>query len=316
MIAHTTCLPVLDVSRNRKLRELGCVHNQLTRLDLTNNTALEILECYENYMGDDPAFAISGLAPLLPKLGAALSKGDKPSGPFLYYPQENPGEAPVPSPTPTPTPSPSPTPTPSPEPTPTPTPSPTPTPTPSPDETNPFTDVRKNDWFYDEVMAAYRDGLMLGISESKFAPQTEITRGMFVTVLYRMEGEPQTALAYSFTDVPENEYFANAVAWASKNGIVKGYSERKYAPDQAITREEMAAVIYRYANYKGLDMAADQELAYTDGDSILTFAVDAVRWVTENQIMQGDEEKTFRPRDFTIRAEAAMVFGKVYALLK
>lgn len=296
-------LTSIDVSKNPALKELDCSENKLTGLDLTNNPALEYLWCFENYMGDDPELAISGLVPLLPKLGEPSLMGDSWwSEHFVYYPQEAAEETPSPTPSPTPTPTPSPT--------------PTPTPIPPQDETNPFTDVQKSDWFYDEVMAAYRDGLMIGVSGHEFAPQTEITRGMFVTVLYRMEGEPQTALAYSFTDVPENEYFAKAVAWAGKHGIVEGYSERQYAPYQAITREEMAAILYRYANYKQLGTDTDYKIQYADGNAISEFAVDAVKWVTANRIMEGYEDHSFRPRDTTVRAEAAAVFGRLYALQK
>ena len=165
-------------------------------------------------------------------------------------------------------------------------------------------------------MTAYQNGLMIGVGEHEFAPEAEITRGMFVTVLYRMEGKPRTALAYSFTDVPENEYFAKAVAWASKNGIVEGYSDREYAPYQSISREEMAAMLYRYAKYKGKDTTTGKEAAYTDRERISDFAARAVQWATAKGIMQGDEKKAFRPQDFTTRAEAAIVLGKVYGLLK
>ena len=134
-----------------------------------------------------------------------------------------------------------------------PTAAPTSTPKPSSGDNDlPFTDVRKNDWFYDDVYKAYNGGLMYGVTDTLFAPDTDITRGMFVTVLYRMDGEPETAKEYTFNDVPSNAYYADAVAWASKNGIVAGYSNEEYMPDKTISREQMAAIMYRYVKYLSL----------------------------------------------------------------
>lgn len=119
---------------------------------------------------------------------------------------------------------------------------------------------------------------MSGVSDTEFAPDMNITRAMFVTVIYRMEGEPQTTVDNAFTDVPANEYYANAVAWASANVIVDGYSDTEFAPNDNITREQMAAIIYRYARYKGNNTDVDGTITYADSADISDYAKDAVIW--------------------------------------
>ena len=178
-----------------------------------------------------------------------------------------------------------------------------------------FTDVPEDAWYNSAVEYVYENGLMNGTSETEFSPDTNITRGMFVTVLYRMEGSPETALDYGFADVPQDEYYAEAVAWADDYGIVLGYSETEFAPEQTISREQMAAIIYRYAGYKGEDTTVQSGAAYTDSESISDYALDAVAWATENGIMQGRTDGTFAPADFTTRAEAAAVFERTNKLL-
>ena len=178
-----------------------------------------------------------------------------------------------------------------------------------------FTDVPEDAWYNSAVEYVYENGLMNGASDTEFSPDTDITRGMFVTVLYRMEGSPETALDYGFADVPQDEYYAEAVAWADDYGIVLGYSEMEFAPEQTISREQMAAIIYRYAGYKGEDTTVQSGAAYTDSESISDYALDAAAWVSANGIMQGRTDGTFAPADFTTRAEAAAVFERTNKLL-
>lgn len=185
----------------------------------------------------------------------------------------------------------------------------------SSDNKNPFSDISENDWFFDSVTAAYKHGFMPEYSENKFSPYSIVTRGMFVYILYKLDGEPQTGLSHPFVDVPANEYFADAVAWANNNGIINGYSDTRYAPHEAITREQTAVIIYRYAEYMGLPLTASPDFAYADGADISAYAATAVSRITASRIMQGYENFTFHPLANTIRAEAAVVFERLYNLI-
>ena len=157
---------------------------------------------------------------------------------------------------------------------------------------------------------------MTGISETEFAPDMNITRGMFVEVLYRMEGEPEITVGYTFTDVPADEYYADAVAWASANKIVEGCSADEFSPDDNITREQMAAIIYRYANLKGYDTEVNNALNYADNADISDYAKDAVIWNSDNGIMIGNDDNTFAPLSNATRAEAAAVFNRIAEYIK
>ena len=180
---------------------------------------------------------------------------------------------------------------------------------------NPFTDVKENDWFYDSVKYAYENDLMKGISNTEFAPDSEVTRAMFVTVIYRMENEPQTGKC-AFTDVESGSYYENAVAWANENGIVSGISEDCFAPNEPITREQMAAIIYRYAAFKGYDITTSSNTSYTDNDNISDYAKDAVIWAAEKSVMTGNTDGSFAPKANTTRAQVASVFMRMVENLK
>ena len=180
---------------------------------------------------------------------------------------------------------------------------------------NPFTDVKDSDWFYDSVKYAYENGLMNGVSGTEFAPDSDVTRAMFVTVIYRMEKEPQ-AESCAFTDVESGSYYEKAVAWANANGIVSGISQESFAPNEPITREQMAAIIHRYATFKGYDTTASGSAAYTDNDSISDYAKDAVIWAAEKSVMTGNTDGSFAPKANTTRAQAAAVFMRIMKNLK
>ena len=173
-----------------------------------------------------------------------------------------------------------------------------------------FTDVRSDAWYYDVVKKVVEKGLMNGISETQFAPELEVTRGMFVTILYRAAGEPEVAAATNFADVAADQYYAKAVAWANANGVVKGITETEFAPDNNITREQMAAILYRYAKNK----AAAGEITYTDKSTISDYAMEAVAWAKAAGIMQGNADGTFAPVRNASRAEAAAVFVRMFNL--
>lgn len=180
---------------------------------------------------------------------------------------------------------------------------------------NPFTDVKENDWFYDSVKYVYENDLMKGISNTEFAPDSDVTRAMFVTVIYRMENEPQTGKC-AFTDVESGSYYENAVAWANENGIVSGISEECFAPNEPITREQMAAIIYRYAAFKGYDITTSSNTSYTDNDNISDYAKDAVIWAAEKSVMTGNTDGSFAPKANTTRAQVASVFMRMVENLK
>ncbi len=181
-----------------------------------------------------------------------------------------------------------------------------------------FTDVPENAWYYDSVKYAYENGLMKGVSDTEFEPDSDITRGMFVTVLHRMENEPEANVGIAFNDVAADSYYADAVAWASENGIVNGVSEAEFAPDDAITREQMAAMIYRYAVYKGAAPTGAWaiRLDYADLADISDYAAEAVMYCKLKGIMIGDENNNFAPLSNAARAEAAAVFERVHKAVK
>ena len=114
----------------------------------------------------------------------------------------------------------------------------------------PFTDVREADWFYDDVVYAYENGLFSGTSDTTFSPNASMTRAMLVTVLYRLEGQPTVSGRSGFSDVKLNSYYEDAVTWAADNGIVNGTGATTFSPNANVTREQMAAILYRYAQYK------------------------------------------------------------------
>jgi len=170
-----------------------------------------------------------------------------------------------------------------------------------------FADISKNTWYYDVVKTVVEKGLMNGITETQFAPELEVTRAMFVTILYRAAGEPQVATATNFTDVVADQYYAKAVAWANANGVVKGITETEFSPDNNITREQMAAILHRYA--KGETAAG--EVTYTDKAAISDYALDAVAWAKATGLMEGNADGTFAPSRNASRAEAAAVFVRL-----
>lgn len=181
---------------------------------------------------------------------------------------------------------------------------------------SPFSDVQKSDWFYEPMKFVYSNGLMKGVSDNEFDPNGAVSRAMLVTVLYRMEKEPQ-AQASPFSDIANGSYYENAVAWANANGIVKGVSDAEFAPDESITREQMAAMIYRYAAYKKMDLSAGEStniLSYADYSEISDYAVSAMRYAAGSGIINGMTADTLSPKGISTRAQAAAVFMRVFNL--
>lgn len=175
----------------------------------------------------------------------------------------------------------------------------------------PFKDIESGTWYFDSVKAAFEKGLMQGVTETEFAPNALLTRAMFITILYRLEGEPDAAAA-NFTDVSKDAWYERAVSWGYENKIISGMSETEFAPDENITREQMAAIIARYAEFKGRDISADADLTvYSDFDSISEYAVGALKYTVSSGIMVGKSESTLNPTDTATRAEAAAILARI-----
>ena len=167
-----------------------------------------------------------------------------------------------------------------------------------------FTDVKPDDWHYNAVKYVYENNLMSG-TENGFEPKTEMSREMLVTVLYRMANPEKSSLSHSFDDVPENEWYSDAVAWAAENGIVNGISEDTFAPDTPVSREQIAVILYRYAKQKSLSSSLNNLTEFSDSDEISSWATDAVAWAVACGLINGTSETTLSPQDIASRAQVA-----------
>lgn len=171
-----------------------------------------------------------------------------------------------------------------------------------------FADVAADAWYADAVQYVYENGMMSGTSETTFSPDLTTTRGMIVTILYRMENEPAVTGTTAFTDVAADQYYANAVAWAAQNGIVSGTTATTFAPNNAITREQMAAILYRYAQFKGYDVSVKADLSvYTDAAQVSTYATDAMAWANGAQLITGTSQAMQTPASNATRAQVATI---------
>ena len=175
----------------------------------------------------------------------------------------------------------------------------------------PFADVSYTNWYYDAVKFVYDKGIMDGVSYYRFAPDATITRGMVVTMLWRMAGEPYESSA-GFTDVASGRYYSTAVAWAAKNGIVEGMTSSTFAPDQAITREQLASILYRYARWLGFSGTGTDISGYTDAGKVSDYAYDAMCWAVKTGVVTGTSAKVLDPQGTATRAAAAQMFMNFY----
>lgn len=174
----------------------------------------------------------------------------------------------------------------------------------------PFTDVNEGDWFYDVVLYAYDNGLMTGVSATEFAPNQTTTRGMIVSMLARLEGVTSAEDA-GFADVADNDWYATAVNWAASVGVVNGYEDNTFRPNAPITREQMAAILYNYADYKGYDVSARADLSdYADAASISSWAEDVLAWANAEGLINGMTATTIDPQGATTRAQTAAMFER------
>ncbi len=178
--------------------------------------------------------------------------------------------------------------------------------------TIPFIDVSGDDWFADDVYYVYENGLMRGTSEDTFSPYLATTRAMIVTVLYRMEGEPECG-ENIFDDVPADMYYTDAVAWAAENGIVNGYGQGRFGPDDNITREQLAAILYRYSVYKEYDVSYDETTSILDFDDISQlsdYAYTAMHWACSAGLINGMGDGTLQPKNNATRCQIAAVLHR------
>ena len=174
----------------------------------------------------------------------------------------------------------------------------------------PFTDVKSGNWFYDAVKYAYEQGLMTGTSATTFAPNGTMNRAMIVTVLYRLEKSPAVTGASKFTDVPVGQWYSDAVAWAAANKIVNGYDETTFGPMNAVTREQMAAILFRYEQVKGLENVTLEENLnrFPDQNKISAYAIPALQWAVGQKIINGNADGTLDPTGTATRAQVAQIF--------
>jgi len=170
-----------------------------------------------------------------------------------------------------------------------------------------FADIKKDDWHYESVKYVYENNLMEGTGNG-FEPESKMTRAMLVTVLYRMANPEEKANNHNFADVPEGQWYSDAVSWAADNNIVKGVSENKFAPDEDITREQLALIIYRYAKIQGFDADGASNLEnFTDAKGVSDWALDAMKWAIKTELVNGTSETTLSPKATATRAQVAAI---------
>lgn len=183
-----------------------------------------------------------------------------------------------------------------------------------------FTDVPEHEWFAESVEYVKDKGLMNGISVTSFGPQTSITRGMIVTIIYRLEDSPEVNSELQFSDVNSTYYYCTPIIWASENGIVNGYSKDTFAPDDEITREQFATILYRYAEKKGIDVSVSSNGAdlssFEDESKISEYAVKALSWANETGLIKGVTVTTLEPQGKATRAQAATIFMRFDKLIE
>jgi len=179
------------------------------------------------------------------------------------------------------------------------------------DWNNPYSDVADTDWFYEAVRFVTESGLMKGIGDDRFSPSVTMTRAMLVTVLYRLEGEPTVSGSIPFSDVKTGEWYSGAILWASRNNIVNGYSNGSFGLNDPVTREQAVTILYRYAEFKGLDVGESADLSkYTDMKDISDWAQDAMKWAVAAGIIQGRTATTAVPQGTSTRAEVATILER------
>lgn len=179
-----------------------------------------------------------------------------------------------------------------------------------------FSDTNGEQWYSDAVDYCYENELVNGVADHQFAPSHSLTRGQLVTILYRMEGNPETEGTLEFTDVTTGSFYSDAVLWASKNQIVNGYENGTYQPNRNITREQLATMLFRYVQYKDADNGSRSDLVgFEDAGKISSYAKEAFQWAVENEIVNGVTATRLKPYGQATRAQAAQLLYKLAAYL-
>lgn len=171
---------------------------------------------------------------------------------------------------------------------------------------DPFNDVTETDWFYEYVVDAYDKGLMAGTGDNEFSPNATLTRGMVTSIVYRMAGSPDVVYTAKFTDVPDGQWYTDGMLWASDNGVIAGYGDGLCGPNDPITVEQMASILYRYAGSPDMTANASVLDSYPDAAEVSAYATDAMKWAVVNGMTQGT---TLHPTTNATRAEAAKMFS-------
>ena len=175
----------------------------------------------------------------------------------------------------------------------------------------PFRDVSKRDWYYDDVVYVYRKGYMDGMSSTRFGGELNTTRGQIVTILWRLTGEPRATKRNPFTDVSSSQYYYDAISWAYDAGVVDGFDAHTFKPDQNVTREQLAAILYRYAEYMNLSTSGSAYLAkYRDADKIANWAYDAMAWANYRGLINGTSATRIDPKGYATRAQIAAILHR------
>lgn len=176
------------------------------------------------------------------------------------------------------------------------------------EEALPFADVASGDWYAQAVAYVYRQGLMSGTAQDRFSPDLTTSRAMIVTILHRLAGSPAVTGGAAFTDVASGDWYAGGVAWASANGIVTGYGDGRFGPNDPITREQLAAILHRYAGFAGQSTAGRADLSgYTDAGQVSAYAADAMGWAVDRGLITGVSAHTLVPGGSATRAQAATI---------
>ena len=176
------------------------------------------------------------------------------------------------------------------------------------EEPLPFTDVASDAWYAQAAAYVYRQGLMSGTAQDRFSPDLTTNRAMLVTILYRLAGSPAVDGGSAFTDVSGGDWFASGVAWASANGIVTGYGDGRFGPNDPITREQMAAILYRYAGFAGQSTTGQADLSgYTDAGRVSPYAAEAMGWAADRGLITGVSADTLSPGGSATRAQVATI---------
>lgn len=171
-----------------------------------------------------------------------------------------------------------------------------------------FTDVSRDDWFANGVDYVSQKGLMSGTGTGTFAPNTALTRGMLVTILYQMAGAPEVTGTCPFRDVAAGSYYEKAAIWAAENGLVSGYENGCFGPNDPVTREQLAAILYRYAQYRGLDVSQTGSIGgFADNSSVSGYARTAMAWANGAGLISGMGDNTLAPRGTATRGQAAVI---------